>query len=413
MSSRVAAALLALLAAPVGAAQTAFDEGRAAFDDNRLGEAVPLFRSALADGSPDAALWLADALRRTGQLDGDTARVAQAAALARAETRRQPCNAHAHHVLAETLNPQYLGWPGASADSAWHHLGRAVACDPDDGNAWVALWVEAERRGDAGRATDALRALDRIEFWAPPVVAFARWTLASAPPDAVLLTNGDADTIPLAMAQALGGLRPDVAVVNVPLLDLPDLAERQVERHGLPRPDSLGTFEPRIDQRGSWGTPDGWVFSLRDHVVHHWIEEDRAGRLGRPLVAALTLDPGILGSKTYLTDRGAFLDPEPEQAFDAETARAAFAGLDGADFRGPLVSDGDRSPVRRAFPFDPGALVLFQWLQTAVTFAQDGDRAAAEATYADAVAFAQAFGTPNDLLVETARQWIDDALGGR
>ncbi|WP_420455164.1 hypothetical protein [Rubrivirga sp.] len=300
---------------------------------------------------------------------------------------------------------------GAYAQPAPTRATPSDTLGTDDGDAWVSAWADATRRGDAAQAARALDALARVGFWTPPAMAFARWTLANAPPDAVLLSDGDADTIPLRIAQHVEGLRPDVSVVHVPLLDVPDVARRVARSEGLPLPNTVETFVPRGDARGSTDTAEGRTYTLRDAVLDRWLVASMDGALGRPLVATLTLDPRVLGTKTDVVDRGAHLAPASAPSFDAQAAQAAFAGLDGGAFLGPLVHPSDRDPARRAFPFDPGGLVLFQMLQTSVTFAQDGDAASADAMHAQAVAFAAAAGRADDPLIGTAQEWIDAALG--
>ncbi len=296
---------------------------------------------------------------------------------------------------------------GAYAQPAPTHSAPSDTLGADDGHAWVAAWDDATRRGDTAQVDRALDALVRIGFWTPPAMAFARWTLATAPPNAVVLANGEADTIPLQTAQR-DGLRPDVAVVDVPMLDVPAVARRIAEAERLPLPDSVETFRPRVDARGSTDTPEGRTYTVRDAVLDRWLDASADASLGRPLVAALTLDPIVLGTKTDVVDRGAHLVPAPQPGFDAGAARAAFARLDGADFLGPLVHPTDRSP---GLPFDPGGLVLFQMLQTSVTFAQESDAVSADAVHARAIAFAHAAGRAGDPLIGTAREWIDAALG--
>ncbi|PAP76570.1 tetratricopeptide repeat protein [Rubrivirga marina] len=399
---------------PGSPAGRAFAEGWDAFVSLQLADAVDLWREA-ADLSDEPAVraWLAEALRRVGQQAQEEALVHETIGEARRVLAADACHAQAHLALADAYNGQFFAWPGASADSTALHLQRAASCDPDDGNVWMAIWTESARLGDADTEAEALRRLHEIGFWTPPVLALARWALRNLPPDAVLLTNGDGDTVPSRLLQEVEGLRPDVAVVNVPMLDLPEVAHRTAEANGLPLPDSVETHVARHDPRGSTATPDGRIYSLRDAVVDGWLAAHFDGTLGRPLVAAITLDPEVLGTKTEIADHVAYLAPSETFGFDAQLGRAAVADLDGTAFAGPLVSKGDRSPVRRMMPFDPAGIVLFQALQTAVALAQEGDSEGAETVYAQAVAFSVTSGRADDPLVGVAREWIDDAVTGR
>ena len=179
--------------------------------------------------------------------------------------------------------------------------------------------------------------------------ALARWTLASVPPDALLLA--DASDVGLLRVLQADGLRPDVRIVAAD--DEPDLA-------------------------ATWATSE------------------------RPVVGTLMLDPEVFARVADATiaaaayQRPGILDEPP---FDLAASEATADLVRGADFAGP--SEGI---------VDLGGVVLFGLLQTAVSHAQDGSRAAAERAYARAVAFARDAGHADDPLVGTAREWIDAAL---
>ncbi len=179
--------------------------------------------------------------------------------------------------------------------------------------------------------------------------ALARWTLASVPPNAVLLADA-ADTDALLALQA-AGLRPDVQVTRAS--DAPGLA-------------------------ATWATS------------------------ARPVVGTLMLDPEVFGRVAPMTvSAGAYQRPGPADApaVDLAASEASAGGVRGADFAAPPVG-----------VVDLGGVVLFGLLQTAVSHAQAGDRDSAERGYARAATFARDAGRPADPLVATARAWIDDAL---
>ena len=73
-----------------------------------------------------------------------------------------------------------------------------------------------------------LRACDlsRVRF----TETYSRDVLEPLPPRAILLTNGDNDTFPLWYLQLVEQVRPDVAVVNLPLMNT-DWYVRQLRRH--------------------------------------------------------------------------------------------------------------------------------------------------------------------------------------
>lgn len=368
------------------------------FSQNRLAEALPYARRAVArrPRSIEARAALADVLWRVGQAQRNEALVAEAARVAADVVAREACHTQALLTQANALLD-------TDPDAAAEALSRAVVCSPDDGNVWLAFWTDSVRSGRLAGEWDPLSALHRLGFWSGPMRAFARLTLDAAPADAILLADGVSDGAALRTVQEVEGVRPDVVVVPFEFLDRPAVL-RALAARGVSVPTEPEVFQPRIDARGSRDTPDGRLYTLADAILDRWRADDR------PLVGAITLNPLVLGSKGGVVDRGILLAPGEASTFDPDAASAAFDGIDAAAFNGPPVTAQDRDPARRASPFDPGGVVLFQMLQTAVSHAQEGDATAAETAYRQAVAFAQNSGRADEPLVFIAREWVDEAL---
>ena len=102
---------------------------------------------------------------------------------------------------------------------------------------------------------------------------FARATLESAPPGAVLFVAGDNDTYPLWYAQVAERVRRDVTIVTVPLVPAEWYRAELSRRHGL--------YE--VADTARWkGTPRE-LSSIARHVI----------RTGRPIAAAVSLEPNL------------------------------------------------------------------------------------------------------------------------
>jgi hypothetical protein len=153
-------------------------------------------------------------------------------------------------------------WAGQGAVRAVRAVGRRVGWRRSgwSGVGIAALpivlnWRAADRRREPGASLPA---------------AFARVTLESTPPNAVLFVAGDNDTYPLWYAQVAGAVRRDVTVVTVPLLGATWYRGELARRHKL--------YEAADAYR--WRGTSAELGMIAAH----------AGRAGRPIAAAVALD---------------------------------------------------------------------------------------------------------------------------
>ncbi len=321
---------------------TRFTEAKTLYYDNQLDSAYVAFSDALRADPQDTECeaYLAETARR---LKRHEEAVYHASRVLEADN----CNAFAHTVLAAVFNPLFGGEDACHFDSVWVRAHRAVECDSSDGNAWLLLWTEAIRRGDSKVEQQALEVLNRTHFFSAPVLEYNRWVLEQLPPNAILLTNGDLDTYPALVLQAARGLRPDVVVVNLSLLNT-SWYERYLEtRYGLPLPlpdSQLALVKP-------FQTMDGEVVTVACQKLEGWAAQMKAGTLSRPLTPGLTVYNSNISPRcrNHLRQKGAYLEFDPALTAPAINWETVAQALDQARFDqycGDYAGAGDRSPIR-------------------------------------------------------------------
>ena len=229
-------------------------------------------------GNADARAWYAECLRRQGEPDEAYQEAAAALSI-------DPDHAFAHTVLGDLFSPRLSSWARVDADSAWHHFLLAVEADHADGNAWSSLWIHSMMRDNAGVEHEAAVAMLDSGFLTPAVLAYNRWQLEHLPPNAILLTNGDMDTYPAVALQEAEGLREDVAVINLSLLNLPWYVRNRAAKYDLPLP----LTDNELDRFEHYRNIDGEVVTRSGRIVAGWLEMQRLRELDRPLCAAVTV----------------------------------------------------------------------------------------------------------------------------
>ncbi len=324
------------------------------FLENEIEAALPLFERAASHNPTSAEVlgWEADAARRSDDRE-------RALGVARGALRVASCHSRAHEVIAQVYRFEYgESRPPEAADSARIHGLQAVSCDSTNGEAWFGVWNDALYYHDVDRETEALRHMLDSGYLSPAAVAVSQWLLRSVPESSLVLVNGDLDTYPAVALQAVRGVRRDVAIVNLSLLNLPWYARHIRDRHGIPLPvgdAQLDSLQPYLEEQGLT------VFRSTQ-IVQGWMEMDLAGTLGRPLVASITAgDPSRLGGPGLWRNLGPYRLHVPYSADlhpDWQLVRSYFEHLEAKDFAGPFTSPQDASPIRRAADQGGADLVL-------------------------------------------------------
>lgn len=129
---------------------------------------------------------------------------------------------NAYCIKGDMRNKQYGSNVVNEKDTtdAADYYEHGIEMDPGNGNLWEVFILKCLEKGDIKRYKEGLRSLYKDGYTTASALEFARLTLESCPPNSILLTSGDTDTYPLLAAQG-GGIRADVLVLNVSLLNLP------------------------------------------------------------------------------------------------------------------------------------------------------------------------------------------------
>jgi tetratricopeptide (TPR) repeat protein len=247
----------------------------------------------------------------------------------------------------EVRERDYFFQSGYHAYALWIALGAA----------WLISWVRDSF--EAGRAQVAATAACAALMVAQPFLLlktlwfqhdrrgnyvahdYAYNMLAPLAPNAYVFTNGDNDTFPLWYMQQVEGVRKDVRVVNLSLLNT-DWYIRQLRDEEPKVPIQLD--DATVDMLG--------VGLLRDHttgeyiytsrfMVDHIMQQDRApGGWKKPPYFAVTV-PDHMGLDRYFTLEGLVYRVNPDTTgpkFDEPATRRAM--YDTFKYRGLFTADG-------------------------------------------------------------------------
>jgi tetratricopeptide (TPR) repeat protein len=312
------------------------------YRQNELDSCKLIFEQAVRAQPQDPFSWcyLAEVERRLGQRDSAVLCAQRALAL-------NPKSSFACEALADSYNPQFGTWERASIDSTRYYLAKALACDSSDGNVWMDQWVQSTLQNDTSLYRRASRKLIETGIMTPSNLAYYEWAIREMPRDALFISSGDLDTFGAVSLQVARGFRPDLAIVNLPLLNLTDYAKFVQAYYGLPPalPDS--TFlrlQPRL-------LDSVRVETIADQIVGGWVKLANEGILERPIVSmtnGFTSDRDVLSKAHFYRKPGYYIwcQDTTHPSVDYSAILEAFNTFPFEAVQGPATSETDRSPVR-------------------------------------------------------------------
>ena len=152
-------------------------------------------------------------------------------------------------------------WNGYYDPANYPHLEKALALQPNNVELYDDLIAHYEIVGDSKRKADFSRRWYNSNQVPQGVLAYNRNVLKGLAPNAILITNGEYDTYPIWLLQTAEGLRPDVSVLNVDLLDQESYRERRCKELGLAIGKDYDKNDPRDFLHGlAKGNPDRPVY---------------------------------------------------------------------------------------------------------------------------------------------------------
>jgi tetratricopeptide (TPR) repeat protein len=178
-------------------------------------------------------------------------------------------------------------------EDAYRMASRATEIAPDWAEPYFTLYPLALRLGRPAEARDHLAAMVRKGGIPAPVLDYCHNMLVSAAPDAIVFTNGDNDTFGALALQVVLGLRPDVAVINLSLINDPDIENVIFAR--FPAGESPLDRDEREALREEFQrnyTKGHELYSQK--VLRALCTRVMKEELTRPLSIAITVSPGTV-----------------------------------------------------------------------------------------------------------------------
>jgi hypothetical protein len=168
---------------------------------------------------------------------------------------------------------------GTAWNAAHQLLVRSLARDSGYARTLYTLWYSSLRAGDKALADRCLRGMVESGDMPRPLLEYGGNMVEGAPPNAIILTNGDNDTYPPLAYQLLTGRRSDVAIANLSLLNTTWYI-RYLQQRGLP----ITLTEREIDAL----KPVSMERLVADQVVEH-LATNLKRNGSRPLLYAVSV----------------------------------------------------------------------------------------------------------------------------
>lgn len=299
--------------------------------------------------------------------------------------------------------------PLATPREAYALASRACELAPDWPEPHFTRWSLSILLGHPEDGQEELTALLEKGAYAAPVLDFGYNMLASAVRGAIVFTNGDNDTYPPLSLQAARGIRPDVLIVNLSLLNLPEYVEMVWDR--LPQ-DQRPFPKAEIQERHrAWKQGEDTTNSFSDVVVEALMKPVGSVGWRKGVYFAVTVNPQVLERyEGYLRLEGLLFRVTSEQLAVAEEGAAVDADRTLDLFRNTFRLD---SATDLGYDWRPGnaaGLLVMNYVavlrRVATQKAEAGDLGDASYALREAIMLADFHGDA-EMVQELAAYWAE------
>jgi hypothetical protein len=232
----------------------------------------------IARGNAEALAWRSLICYRLEEYE-------ESLATARLALARNPHLGLAHQALGMTFNGQIHSASWTNQDSTLAHIIQTTEMAPILSSPWMVLWAEYVKKDDPEGERRALQGMIDNKVFTTGMLEYTRWVLQSVPQNALFLVNGDMDTYPMLALMQAEGLRQDITLINISMLNAVPYGKVICNRAGLIWPISDKDFQNTASIRQE----DGSVLNRRDQIIKGWAQLEKIGELGRPLAWALSV----------------------------------------------------------------------------------------------------------------------------
>ncbi len=167
-------------------------------------------------------------------------------------------------------------WNGGGNQDLFHHLEKAYAMAPERSEIDNDLITYYELNRNEPKMQFFCKKAYQSGAFAPEVLSWNYNALMSVEEDAILITYGDNDTYPVWLLQNAKNVRPDVAVLNIHLIQQKEYRDELFRENGIPAFEQ--TVELVADRKSISSQLLNHLFQQKDRPVYLGVAVSRAIR---------------------------------------------------------------------------------------------------------------------------------------
>ena len=128
------------------------------------------------------------------------------------------------------------GWHAGFGKDAIEYLAKAYEMRPEHSGSYGLLMLASEFQGNKGDRILYAKKMHAAGMLSTSLLSYSYNVLMSVEPGSVLFTEGDNTTLPLLALQDVWGVRSDVTILNLDMINYPDYRKSKLDAAGLVLP---------------------------------------------------------------------------------------------------------------------------------------------------------------------------------